>query len=110
MYVALARSPRNRFSAPTVPAPVEATNPGRAQHSMIELPSFAAMAVRFNAGGGGTGVEVGEGQAGEVAVDARAESGDDSSRAANTNTADRDDAKSFILVRCGDELERGFLF
>ena len=51
MYVALARSPRNRFRAPAVPACAEATKPGRAQHSIIELPFDAEIAVRFSAGG-----------------------------------------------------------
>jgi hypothetical protein len=51
VYVAFARSPRNRFRAPAVPACAEAKKPGNAQHSRIELPFDAEIAVAFKAGG-----------------------------------------------------------
>jgi len=50
VYVALDRFPRNRFNAPAVPACAEETNPGNCQHSNIELPLAAEMAVRFRLG------------------------------------------------------------
>jgi hypothetical protein len=65
VYVAFARSPKNRFNAPAVPAWAEATKPDNAQHSRIELPFDAEIAVRFNAGG--TKDEADAGQAEEVA-------------------------------------------
>ena len=49
-YVAFAKSPRNRFRAPTVPAPDDATKPGSCQHSRTEAPSRAEMAVRLREG------------------------------------------------------------
>lgn len=61
VYVVFARSPRNRFKAPTVPACAEATKLGNAQHSRIDLPFDAEIAVKFRAEGA-----KGEGDAAQV--------------------------------------------
>ena len=65
-----------------MPAPVDATKPGIAQHSRIELPFFAETAVMLRAGG--TNALVGAGQAEDEAEVAVKASGRNASRAEAT--------------------------
>lgn len=50
MYVALAVSPRNKLKDPMMPLSADGLKPGICQHSMVEMPFLAAIAVRFNDG------------------------------------------------------------
>lgn len=45
-----ATSPRNRLKDPMVPLSADALNPGICQHSIVDAPSLAEIAVRFSDG------------------------------------------------------------
>jgi hypothetical protein len=50
VYVTFAASPRNKLSAPDVPGVEDVCMPGNCQHSSVDAPLAAEIAVRFNAG------------------------------------------------------------
>jgi hypothetical protein len=50
VYVALAVSPRNKLKDPMMPLSADGLKPGICQHSILETPSLAAIAVTFRDG------------------------------------------------------------
>jgi hypothetical protein len=50
VYVALAVSPKNKLIDPTMPLSADALKSGICQHSILETPSLAAIAVTFRDG------------------------------------------------------------
>jgi hypothetical protein len=50
VYVALAVFPRNKLKDPMMPLSADGLKPGICQHSIVEMPSLAAIAVRFSDG------------------------------------------------------------
>jgi hypothetical protein len=50
VYVALAISPKNKLKDPMMPLSADALKPGTCQHSIVEKPFLAAIAVKFSDG------------------------------------------------------------